>query len=145
MDQTHHISQPFSGSGSSQTSSQQELPFGLVSLHDQIQPPYEKSTPQIYPVSMPMSDVIPPTTSLPTPPLLAPNLPTKDLTPVWTYSFEESTLGRRLARATAELAFSVLTHLHYPPQVRMRAICLPIRLFEDHAAAFNCLSCLSFY
>lgn len=126
--QTHHVSQPPSESLPAGIASQQELPFGLVPVHDQQQTPYETSNFHTYPANMSASGMAPGTTSLPTASLSASDLSMKTLSPVWTYNHNESTVGRRLARAAVETGFAVLNHLNYSPAVRMRIICWLVEL-----------------
>lgn len=133
--QTHHISQSVSESLPAGMVPQQELPFGLVPVHDQQQTPYETSNFHTYPANMPASGMAPATTNLPTPSLSISDLSMKTLSPVWTYNHNESTVGRRLARAAVETGFAVLTHLNYSPSVRMRIICQLAELLEALAAA----------
>ncbi|EMD59622.1 hypothetical protein COCSADRAFT_175469 [Bipolaris sorokiniana ND90Pr] len=115
--QTHHVSQPPSESLPAGIASQQELPFGLVPVHDQQQTPYETSNFHTYPANMSASGMAPGTTSLPTASLSASDLSMKTLSPVWTYNHNESTVGRRLARAAVETGFAVLNHLNYSPAI----------------------------
>ncbi|EUC31496.1 hypothetical protein COCCADRAFT_6589 [Bipolaris zeicola 26-R-13] len=115
--QTHHISQSVSESLPAGMVPQQELPFGLVPVHDQQQTPYETSNFHTYPADMPASGMAPATTNLPTPSLSISDLSMKTLSPVWTYNHNESTVGRRLARAAVETGFAVLTHLNYSPSI----------------------------
>ncbi|EUC46710.1 hypothetical protein COCMIDRAFT_35701 [Bipolaris oryzae ATCC 44560] len=115
--QTHHVSQPVSESLPAGIAAHQELPFGLVPVHDQQQTSYETSNFHTYPNNMAASIMAPATTSLPIPSLSAPDLSMQTLSPVWTYNYNESTVGRRLARAAVETGFAVLTHLNYSPAV----------------------------
>ncbi|KAF2268240.1 hypothetical protein CC78DRAFT_18201 [Lojkania enalia] len=82
------------------------LPFGLVDLMDDHQS-YSPDR-QIFSVGIPTPDVTPPNTRLSTPPLL-PELSTKSLAPIWTYSHDETSFARRLTRASLETGFHLLS------------------------------------
>lgn len=135
FDQHHGVLQFISDTLSSHTSSQQELPFGLVPLEDQPQTPYKASEPYMYAANTQNHSMAPLVNGLQIPSLPAPNLSVKTLAPARTYSFDETTLGRRIARATAEFAVQVLTKFDYPLPVRISVIFLPVWLFLCHTTA----------
>ncbi|CAO2657996.1 Nn.00g072560.m01.CDS01 [Neocucurbitaria sp. VM-36] len=93
-----------------------QLPFGLVDLRSQQNTPFTAPNTHIFPVNIPTPEVTPPTTRLPTPPLQIPNpLSIKALSPITTYSFDETTFARRLTRAAVETGFQLLSTANARP------------------------------
>jgi hypothetical protein len=93
--------------------SSDSLPFGFVDIlnqHDSYSP-----DPHIFPVTIPTPDVTPPMIRLPTPPLQLPSLTSKSITPLFTYSYDETTFARRLTRATLESGFQILSSANVRP------------------------------
>lgn len=121
FDQSHRSSQPPADPSPSHTSSQPtQLPFGLVDLLSQHQPPYATSNLHTYSVRVPTPEATPPTNRLPTPPLS--KLTSKTLPPVTTYSFQETTFARRLSRAALEAGFHLLSNAQARPTVRFQLV-----------------------
>jgi hypothetical protein len=93
--------------------SPEPLPFGLVDILNQ-QGSYSPD-PQIFPVNIPTPDGTPPITRLPTPPFRLTSLINKTITPIFTYSHDETTFARRLTRAALEAAFHILSNTNNRP------------------------------
>ena len=94
---------------------QQPLPFGMVDMLSQQHDSYSPN-PHIYSVNIPTPDVSPPMTRLSTPPLRSPNpLSSKTLTPIFTYSHDETDFARRLTRASLETGFHLLSSANIRP------------------------------
>ncbi|KAH5115094.1 hypothetical protein HBH71_139370 [Parastagonospora nodorum] len=90
-----------------------ELPFGMVNMiHDEDS---YSPDPQIYPIRIPTPDVTPPMTRFSTPLIQMPSLSKKTIASIFTYSHDETTLARRLTRATLEKGFHVLSNSSVPP------------------------------
>ncbi|KAH7390827.1 hypothetical protein DE146DRAFT_144541 [Phaeosphaeria sp. MPI-PUGE-AT-0046c] len=97
------------------TPSSGSLPFGLLDILNQQQDSYPASNPQVFSLNIPTPDLTPPVTRLPTPPLHLPSLTNKTLTPVFTYSHDETTFARRLNRAALEAGFHLLSTANIRP------------------------------
>jgi hypothetical protein len=93
--------------------SEEPLPFGLVDMLNQRGS--FPSDPQIFQVDIPTPGFTPPSTRLPTPPLLIPSLTNKTIAPVFTYSHDETTFARRLTRAALEAGFHMLSSANTRP------------------------------
>ncbi|KAG9188587.1 hypothetical protein G6011_07292 [Alternaria panax] len=138
FDQSSRSSQPPVDPPSSHTSSQPtQLPFGLVDLLSQQQPPFATSNPHIYSIRIPTPEVTPPTNRLPTPPLT--KAPAKTLRPVTTYSFEETTFARRLSRAALETGFHLLSRANERPTAIQRVfkLSLPHQTLDQIRSRFR--------
>jgi hypothetical protein len=116
LSQSHRTLPPSTTQASAPTSSEQ-LPFGLVDIISQQQPLFTPLNSHVYPIQVriPTPDITPPITRLPTPPLGFPKYPMKSLPPVTTYSFQETTFARRLARAALETGFQLLSNANARP------------------------------
>ncbi|KAI4957517.1 hypothetical protein J4E86_004655 [Alternaria arbusti] len=138
FDQSHRSSQPPADPSPSHTSSQPtQLPFGLVDLLSQHQPPYATSNLHTYSVRVPTPEATPPTNRLPTPPLS--KLTSKTLPPVTTYSFQETTFARRLSRAALEAGFHLLSNAQARPTAinRVFKLSLPHETLDQIRSRFR--------
>ncbi|KAF2820274.1 hypothetical protein CC86DRAFT_119051 [Ophiobolus disseminans] len=121
------------------TSQQQpQLPFGLVDLLNQSNAPFSSTNSHIYSVNIPTPDITPPTTRLSTPPLQLPPL-TKALTPIFTYSHDETNFARRLSRAALETGFHLLSSANIRPSALnyVFKLSLPYLSLEQLRARFK--------
>ncbi|KAF1831165.1 hypothetical protein BDW02DRAFT_505845 [Decorospora gaudefroyi] len=114
LGQTHRVLPPPEQPPHS-SSQPPELPFGLVHLEEQA--PFTSLNPHIYSVHIPTPDVTPPMTRLSTPLMQLPKLSTKTLPPITTYSFQETTFARHLARAALEAGFQLIGNAEARPMV----------------------------
>jgi hypothetical protein len=95
---------------------QEQLPFGLIDLLSQQQAPYAPSNPNIYSVDIPTPNVTPPSTRISTPSLKIHNpFSSKQLSPLFTYSHDETSFARRLTRAALEKGFQLLSAANMRP------------------------------
>ncbi|KAF1971603.1 hypothetical protein BU23DRAFT_555779 [Bimuria novae-zelandiae CBS 107.79] len=93
--------------------SDQPVPFGIMDIlsRQEFKPPTPSNpNPNVFFVAIPTPRASPPMTRFPTPPYLS--LTTKTPKPIWTYSHEETTFGRRLTRASLEMGFHTLGAAH---------------------------------
>ncbi|KAH7079980.1 hypothetical protein BKA63DRAFT_232196 [Paraphoma chrysanthemicola] len=119
-----------------------QLPFGLVDLLDQHHNPYSNTNEHahIYSVNIPTPDVTPPTRRLATPPFPLPNsLTNKTISPIFTYSHDETTFARRLTRAALESGFHLLSTANARPSALnyVFKLSLPYLSLEEHRSRFK--------
>ncbi|KAH7086288.1 hypothetical protein FB567DRAFT_67126 [Paraphoma chrysanthemicola] len=119
-----------------------QLPFGLVDLLDQHHNSYSNTNEHahIYSVNIPTPDVTPPTKRLATPPFPMPNsLTNKTVSPVFTYSHDETTFARRLTRAALESGFHLLSTANTRPSALSYVfkLSLPYLSLEEHRSRFK--------
>lgn len=126
-----------------QTSNQdsQALPFGLIdALMHSVSP--NSIQPQTYFATVPSPTMSPPPTRTPTPPAALPSLG-KQLTlrAPYTYSFQETTFARRLARAAIERGFHLLSMASLRPAAvnHVFKLSLPYITREQMLHRFRCL------
>ncbi|OCL11905.1 hypothetical protein AOQ84DRAFT_172376 [Glonium stellatum] len=126
-----------------QTSNQdnQALPFGLIdALMHSVSP--DSIQPHTYFATVPPPNMSPPPTRTPTPPAALPTLG-KQLTlrAPYTYSFQETTFARRLARAAIERGFHLLSMASLRPAAvnHVFKLSLPYITHEQMLHRFRCL------
>ncbi|KAF2853603.1 hypothetical protein T440DRAFT_312119 [Plenodomus tracheiphilus IPT5] len=109
------------------SSHSQQLPFGLLDLLSQQQASFQpsSSSPHLYSITVPTANGSPPIMRSATPPSqLSPSSSTPS--GIRTYSFEETSFGRRLTRRSLEVGFQLLSTVNARPAALNRVFRLSL-------------------